>query len=196
MNPCGVIYKITNLLNGKVYIGKTKNNPRDRWNRHCCLTSGSIGEWKMPIKKAIKKYGKNNFSFEVIESCPVDNLNSREIYWISYYKSNIEGYNVTSGGTDNSYRIKIPESEYDKIVSLYNDSYKSLREIAVLYQVDKATIKHVLQVLQVKIRNKTYKYKESYLRDLLESGKSLRTLEKETGISRGYLSSFKKIHGI
>lgn len=86
------IYKITNNINGKVYIGQSKN-PLNRFTQH-------INEERdTAIHNAIKKYGKNNFSFEVIEG-PIENYNEREIYWIKLYNSYKEGYNMTSGGED------------------------------------------------------------------------------------------------
>lgn len=83
-----IIYKTTNLINNKIYIGKdSKNNPN-------YLGSGKI------LSNAIKKYGKNNFKKEILESCTLENLNEREIYWIDFYKANNEkiGYNILSGG--------------------------------------------------------------------------------------------------
>jgi len=83
------IYKITNNVNGKIYIGK---DSRDKKNY---FGSGIV------IKCAIKKYGKHNFSKEILEECDNHNtLNEKEIYWISFYQStnfNI-GYNRSHGG--------------------------------------------------------------------------------------------------
>lgn len=84
-----IIYKTTNLLNGKIYIGQdTNNDPK-------YMGSGKI------IRNAIKKYGKDNFSKEVLEECEtIEHLNEREIYWISVFNStdNKIGYNILSGG--------------------------------------------------------------------------------------------------
>lgn len=83
-----IIYKTTNLINNKIYIGKDKyNNPK-------YFGSGLL------IKRAIKKYGKNNFIKEIIEYCDdLLELNNKEIYWIKFYKnSNNILYNITNGG--------------------------------------------------------------------------------------------------
>jgi group I intron endonuclease len=84
----GVIYKIVNKLNGKIYIGKTKRL------RESYYGSG------LSITYAIKKYGKENFDRTIIEECDDTNLSSREIYWIGYYQSNNNqyGYNISRGG--------------------------------------------------------------------------------------------------
>lgn len=88
---CG-IYKITNILNQKVYIGQSKNI-ENRWKAHKCSKDNSI------IHLAFKKYGLSNFIFEVIEECPVELLNEKEIYWINIYNSLAPfGYNMVPGG--------------------------------------------------------------------------------------------------
>jgi group I intron endonuclease len=82
------IYKVTNKLNNKIYIGQTaKNNPN-------YLGSGTI------ILKAVLKYGFENFTKEIIESCSDCMVDEREIYWISFYNSTNKeiGYNISTGG--------------------------------------------------------------------------------------------------
>jgi group I intron endonuclease len=88
-----IIYKTTNLINNKIYIGQSKYNNCDY------LGSGSL------LKKAIKKYGKQNFKKEIIEYCHTkEHLNEREIYWIDYYNSRDSeiGYNLSIGGCGNN----------------------------------------------------------------------------------------------
>ena len=89
-NP--IIYKTTNLINGKIYIGQ------DFHNKINYIGSG------VRLRSAIKHYGKENFIKEILEYCSLDDLNDRESYWIMYYNSmNPEiGYNLTSGGHQNS----------------------------------------------------------------------------------------------
>ena len=91
----GVIYKITNTLNGKIYIGKTKQKLDRRMTQHKCDSKkGSLG-----IGAAIRKYGWENFMVEVIEECSVEKLNEREIFWIAELNSKApNGYNLTDGG--------------------------------------------------------------------------------------------------
>ncbi len=89
----GVIYKITNLINGKIYVGQTKRSLKKRIREHC-ISKNTNG-----IEGAIKKYGIDNFKVEVIEECPVEMLNEREIFWIKELNSKApNGYNLTDGG--------------------------------------------------------------------------------------------------
>lgn len=84
------IYKITNKLNGKFYIGKHKqleNEPFDRY-----WGSGKI------LNQAFNKYGKENFTKEIIEECTKENINEREIYWIEKLNARCGNYNVSRGG--------------------------------------------------------------------------------------------------
>lgn len=92
------IYKITNLVNNKSYIGKSIHIPR-RFLEH-----RSPNEWKRtpnkPLYIAFKKYGLENFTFEVIEKCSKDELNNKEKYWIAKLDTQNpnKGYNITAGG--------------------------------------------------------------------------------------------------
>lgn len=92
------IYKITNLVNNKSYIGKSIHIPR-RFLEH-----RSPNEWKRnsnkPLYLAFKKYGLENFTFEVIERCSKEELNDKEKYWIAQLDTQNpdKGYNITAGG--------------------------------------------------------------------------------------------------
>lgn len=92
------IYKITNLINNKVYIGKTNNSER-RWKDHQRLAFlVDNKEYNKILYQAIRKYGLNNFKFEIIEEILDYNISSeREQYWINYYDSYNKGYNETLG---------------------------------------------------------------------------------------------------
>ena len=97
----GIIYKITNKINNKVYIGQVvaKKGLAKRWKRHVD-TAKSGANYLISI--AIRKYGEDNFTIEEIDTADSrEELNEKEIYWISYYQSFTDrnkGYNMTSGG--------------------------------------------------------------------------------------------------
>lgn len=104
------IYKITNLINGKVYIGQSKDI-YTRYNRHHKYEYKNESRADFHLYQAFKKYGLDNFSIEVVELCPPDKLNEREIYWIKYYDSFRAGYNMTEGGASLSPNIHSEETE-------------------------------------------------------------------------------------
>ena len=115
----GEIYKITNLINGKIYIGQTKNDARRRWTEH--KRDAKKHSYHSLLHSAINKYGEENFRMEVIENnVPEEKLNEKEIYWIKYYDTfdNPEkGYNLTSGGGQN-FRITEKTRELHRIHAL------------------------------------------------------------------------------
>ena len=96
------IYKISNNINNKVYIGKTISTIENRWAQHKYDYKNRSGE-KRPLYEAMKKYGIEYFYIEQIEECPTELVEEREKYWIKYYNSyigfpNSRGYNATLGG--------------------------------------------------------------------------------------------------
>jgi group I intron endonuclease len=83
-----IIYKTTNLINGKFYVGQDSNNNPEY------LGSGTL------LKRAIEKHGKENFIKETLEvCCTQEQLNEREKYWIKETKAQTLGYNIAEGGT-------------------------------------------------------------------------------------------------
>lgn len=88
-----IIYKVTNCINNKIYIGKSKTNDPNYFG------SG------LKILFAMKKYGKNNFKKEILEECPEQDLNTREQFWIAKYNSTNDkvGYNISKGGDGGSH---------------------------------------------------------------------------------------------
>ena len=92
------IYKITNTITKKVYIGLS-NDIEQRWKTHKKRYKiESDKEYEKYLYRSFRKYGIEAFTFEVIEECPPEELSNREIYWISYYDSYANGYNETPGG--------------------------------------------------------------------------------------------------
>lgn len=116
------IYKITNNINGKIYIGKTSNTIEQRFKRHCL---DSLKYKERPLYRAFNKYGISNFSIEQIEECSPEQASDREIYWIEYFGSFKYGYNATKGGDGKTYL------DYDLIYQTYNQT-KSIIKTAKL----------------------------------------------------------------
>ena len=93
------VYVIKNLVNGKVYVGQTKNLTKRKRKHFGVAKSGD----KRPLYAAIRKYGKESFLFEILEECDDILIEQREQFWIKQYDSfnTVKGYNLTSGGEHN-----------------------------------------------------------------------------------------------
>lgn len=90
------IYKYENKLNGHIYIGQSQDI-ETRYKQHL-YDAENRPERGTGIDIAIKKYGIENFTFEIIELCAIEELDHKEKFWISYYDSYHNGYNRTPGG--------------------------------------------------------------------------------------------------
>lgn len=142
----GYIYKITNLVNGKIYIGKTMHEPPElRWKEHQHeMTKERVKN--RPLYRALNKYGIKNFKFEVIEKVE-GNLEDREEYYINYYRTYVgykdcKGYNATLGGDGSPY---LNLNEQDVVDYHVNIAEYIVGETAKHYNVDRSTIKKILK---------------------------------------------------
>lgn len=100
MKPFGIIYKAVNTVNGKVYVGQTRESLKSRISKHRHKSTTQV---KYPFYNAIRKYGFDNFEWSVLCEIYVDDievLNKAEKIFVSYYRSNVgrHGYNCTDGG--------------------------------------------------------------------------------------------------
>lgn len=95
-----IIYKITNKINNKIYIGQTIQPLVKRWKQHCRHYKHRCTS----IYNAIQKYGKENFIVEQIDHAHSrEELDNKEMFWIEFYNSmnREKGYNLVSGGNKN-----------------------------------------------------------------------------------------------
>ena len=90
-----IIYCVTNLVNGKQYVGQTIHTVQERWANHLCKNSGCVA-----LKSAIRKYGKDNFEVRTIDEAKTQTeLDDKERFWIKELDTlSPNGYNLTSGG--------------------------------------------------------------------------------------------------
>ena len=109
-----VIYKITNAIDGNVYVGQTTKSAEERFKEHCW--DALSGRLDTALAKAIRKYGPDCFYVDVVEEVgDGGDLSEREAYWIKWYDSCNSGYNMTAGGEGgNTYANKTSE-EMDEI---------------------------------------------------------------------------------
>lgn len=125
-NIYGYIYKITNTVNGKIYIGQTIRCIEERFKEHCKPHNNEHSKF-MPISRAIKKYGKNNFIIEIIDTAESrDELNEKEKQQICFNNSlnKKAGYNISSGGGNGNNFAGKNNEEFGEIRNKISESLK------------------------------------------------------------------------
>lgn len=130
------IYKITNDINQKVYIGKTEKTVEIRFAEHCRESKKERSK-NRPLYRAMNKYGLEHFSVETIEE--TDNPEEREQFWIQYYNSyGKNGYNATAGGDGKRYL------NYGQIIKLYQE-YHNVSKVAKELKYDAGWVSKILR---------------------------------------------------
>ena len=139
----GLIYKYTNNINGKIYVGQTRQQLQKRHYKHL----QQLNDYTY-FHRALKKYGVENFTLEIIEdNIPLEQLDEKEIYWIKKldsYCSSGKGYNETKGGqwgTSSQLLSGLQEEEIKQ--KLKNNLEISLTEIAKYYNVSLSCISNI-----------------------------------------------------
>ena len=137
------IYKISNDINDKVYIGKTGRTIEERFKEH---QLASKKEYKnRPLYNAMNKYGIEHFFVEQIEECKNDKeACEREIYWINQFDSYHNGYNATLGGDGTA----VLELNDEEIVEKYKE-LKSKRAVGRYFNIDEKTVRNILNKYDV-----------------------------------------------
>ena len=146
------IYKITNIINNKKYIGQT-NDIKRRFLEHKNLGYSEEEKTKL-LYRAFNKYGIENFTFDIIEG-PIDNYNEREKYWIAYYNTyigneNCLGYNLTEGGDEPPYfqgenhpLATHSLKEIEQIRYLLKNTQLSFLQIAKTFNYNRSSIERI-----------------------------------------------------
>lgn len=139
---CG-IYKITNLVNGKSYVGQSIDIEH-RFDEHKRVAFKETNKsYDYPLYKSMRKYGLQSFSFDVIEICDEMDLDEKEIFYISYFNSHIHqnGYNLTLGGDGGRFGIHV--YQYDFSGNFINE-YNSLGDAERKTGINKASIERAI----------------------------------------------------
>lgn len=135
------IYKLTNKINGKSYIGQSVCIEKRFKNHINTINNVTDHCYDYPIYRALRKYGINNFDFEIIEECKHDELDEREKYWISVFDTLRDGYNQTFGGDGVFNRL-----DYNKLDSISNDLKDTdirMADIAIKYDISEEMVQGI-----------------------------------------------------
>lgn len=158
------IYKITNQINQKVYIGQAQDIQR-RWRNHRTdaknCTKPEI--LKNPLYQDIKKYGIDNFIFEIIEICSLKELDDKEKYWISYYDSFNNGYNRTEGGQTSPHSNKMTLELFNNIIFDLQNTLLSTEEIGKKNNISGRMVRDINNGISWKKDYLTYPIRESLI---------------------------------
>lgn len=132
------IYKITNLINNKCYIGQSVHIER-RWTEHCFPSKTS------KISLAIQEFGKENFNFEILEECSIQELDKKEAYWIQYYNSLIpNGYNVVDNTNSEITHYNFYNKEIiDNIINDILNTSLNFLDISKKYNINISNISRI-----------------------------------------------------
>lgn len=130
------IYKITNKINGKSYVGQSKNI-EERWRHH------RSSKLKYPLYLAFQKYGLENFTWEVLEECSILELNEKELYYIKKYDSTNFGYNQTLQCSSAGHPIIFTNDLLNELFNDLKSSSLNKEELALKYQCDERTIRDI-----------------------------------------------------
>lgn len=158
----GIIYKITNKINGHSYIGQTTYSLKERWSKH--INFAKHHPEQSGLYSAINKYGKENFEIEQIDIAETeDELNEKEVYWISYYNTFYgEGYNRDLGGKG-SKKLDLPK---EQIIEEYLNTELTARDLGVKYECSDRTIAKILDAAGIKRDKITEKQKKTMSENL------------------------------
>ena len=161
------IYMYENKNNQKKYIGQSVDIERRRKDHVRYPSKFS------KIDEEIQKFGEDIFTFSIIEECDIEILDERECYWIAYYNSNKDGYNLTSGGQNyrgsSNPRAKLKEQDVLEIISLLEQNNITNEKIANKYNVSRNTIDFINRC---KIWNYLHNYKSNIRKEALLNSKT------------------------
>lgn len=215
---CG-IYKITNNINGKIYVGKSINIDA-RWKQHVRDSMVRTEQWesnhrgvRTPFHCAIRKYGSDNFIVEILEECDEEQLNEKEKYWIKELNSTNKdiGYNVTFGGDgyscgggENAPGCKITKQESDFIKQKLKERWTA-KQIQEFIPIATSTMISDIntgktwfdenEVYPISINNghRSWSDKEAMkIKERYANGETIIDLAKELGVQYGTISNLVK----
>lgn len=141
----GIIYKVENIKNGKIYIGQTTYTLHSRWLQHIREAKDALDGKRRSFPlfhRMIIKYGESSFKESILEECDDKDLDAREKYWIEYYDSYNNGYNATMGGQsiETGKPINQKVSKYS-LEGQYICTFDNAREAAKSVNVDVSNIR-------------------------------------------------------
>lgn len=176
------IYKISNKLNGKAYVGKTHLSIEERFKEHVKDSKKRRCE-NRPLYRAFNKYGIHNFKLELIDTVPLEDENKAEIHYIKYFDTYNNGYNATIGGDGKTY------IDRQKIVDLW-DKGLTITRIAETLGIDRQYTSKLLK------RNSNVDSKDIKKRAIKKESKAVMQLDKAGNLIKIHPSITKAMQSL
>lgn len=151
------IYVITNNINGQQYVGQTVEKISRRFGQHKnSALHLNNKDCNSPLHLAMRKYGIDVFSVELLEECPQNKLDEREIYWINKLDTYYNGYNATLGGQQGTRQYN-----YEAIAEYYKKTL-SKTDTQSYFNCDYSTVKRALHEFNIEELQKGELTKQRY----------------------------------
>lgn len=156
------VYKISNKINGKSYIGRSINiHKRFIAHKNRAFNSNS-NNYNLPLYKDMRKYGIENFTFDILEECEESELDEREKHYIRQYKANgPDGYNQSDGGNDSGHFMKLSKNKVNEIIDCLKTSTINSDEIGKRFGVSGRTIRSINSGECCKVDSESYPIRPS-----------------------------------
>lgn len=177
------IYKITNIVSGMSYIGQAANISLRVYQHLHSSVSENAKDFNYPLHKAIRKYGMDNFSLEVLEECFGDALNEREMYWIATYDTLKNGYNQTAGGYQSIRQIKLTSDDVDQIRYRLVNTTEPFKKIAADFGIGADMVGRINKGINWNHPDLSYPLrnnKAAQIKNKLDTGYGVYQLDKKT----------------
>jgi len=157
---CGV-YKITNKVNNKVYVGQSIDIKR-RWHDHkIAAFSKNNAQFDAPLYRAMRKYGIENFSFTVLEECDQNDLDQKERDYIKKHNSHgNNGYNQTDGGSGFENKPKLSREIVAQIIDRLKSSIDNSEKIGQDFGVSSHSIRAINRGVVWRVDDEHYPIRE------------------------------------
>lgn len=178
------IYKITNIVSNTSYIGQATNIASRIYQHLRSSISEKTSDYEYPLHRAIRKYGIDNFTLEILEECSSDQLNDREIFWIAFYDTFKNGYNQTAGGYQSIRVIKLQESDVKQIQDRLQNTDDPFAKIAADFGICANLVGRINNGRCWQNSALSYPLRDSraiQIKNLLNTGTGVYQLDKKTG---------------
>lgn len=178
------IYIVTNNINGKVYIGQSRNIKK-RWGVHKNFpfneNNKKYPQYHTVFYRALRKYGLENFEFKILEECSIELLNEREIFYMEKYNStdNNYGYNNTEIIMGKNTTTIWDDKTLLEVINLLRDFNYSIKDIADKYNVDVATIHYINRGDFLTIDNFKYPIRDKFEYNKFKREETLKLRRKD-----------------